>query len=285
MNGERLFSGIVKLLTLLAVSILGFIIVFIALESMPAIKYAGLKGLFGFERWNPVGSPPVISILPMIVATVYVSLLAVAIALPVGVGSAVFLSCIAPDWLRKMLRPFIDIMAGIPSVVYGFIGLIVVVGSIEDYTKLSSGESMLAGGIILAIMTLPYIVSTCDESMVAVIRQYEKVSKALGISRGHMIGHLVLPGSKRAILAGMVLSFARASGETMAVMMVIGNSPIFPRLMGKSQTIPSLIALEMGGAQIDSIHYHALFAAGLVLMIIRFVINMAFYYLKKGMQI
>ncbi len=285
MNGEKLFSGIVKLLTLLAVSILGFIILFIAMESMPAIKYAGFGGIFGFERWNPIGDPPIISIMPMIASTMYVSFLAVAIALPIGVGSAVFLSCIAPVGLRKMMKPFIDIMAGIPSVVYGFIGLIVIVGAIEDYTALSSGESVLAGGMILSIMILPYMVSTCDESMIAVIRQYENVSKALGVSRWHMIRYLVIPGSKRAILAGTVLSFARASGETMAVMMVIGNSPILPRLMGKAQTIPSLIALEMGGAQVDSIHYHALFAAGLVLMIIRFAINMAFYYIKKGMQI
>lgn len=285
MNGEKLFSGTVKLLTLLAVSILGFIILFIAMESMPAIKYAGFGGIFGPERWNPIGNPPIISIMPMIAATMYVSFLAVAIALPIGVGSAVFLSCIAPVGLRKMMKPFIDIMAGIPSVVYGFIGLIVIVGAIEDYTALSSGESVLAGGIILSIMILPYMVSTCDESMIAVIRQYEKVSKALGVSRWHMIRHLVIPGSKRAIIAGTVLSFARASGETMAVMMVIGNSPILPRLMGKAQTIPSLIALEMGGAQVDSIHYHALFAAGLVLMMIRFAVNMAFYYIKKGMQI
>lgn len=282
MKRDKAFELIIKAFTLVSVAILGFIIFFIGAESLPAFGYSGLAGFFTNERWNPIGADPVFSILPMVLATIYVSFLAVAIALPIGVGTAVFLSCIARESARRMLKPFIDLMAGLPSVVFGFMGLIVVVGYFEKHFSMSSGESVLAGGIVLAIMILPYIVSTCDTTMAEIMKSHKKTSDSLGVSKWHMIRYLVLPAAKRSIFAGAVLALARGMGETMAVMMVIGNSPLLPRLLGKCETIPALIALEMGGAPVGSLHYHALFAAGLILIIMRFAVSMAVWQIKKG---
>lgn len=282
MKSDKAFELIIKMFTLVSVTILGFIIFFIGAESIPAFRHSGVAGFFANERWHPIGTAPVLSILPMVLATIYVSFLAVAIALPIGVGTAVFLSCIAGESARRVLKPFIDLMAGLPSVVFGFMGLIVVVGYFERHFSMSSGESALAGGIVLAIMILPYIVSTCDTTMAGIMKSYKASSDSLGVSKWHMVRYLVLPAAKRSVLAGAVLALARGMGETMAVMMVIGNSPLLPRLLGKCETIPALIALEMGGAPVGSLHYHALFAAGLILIIMRFAVSMAVWRIKRG---
>src|SRR5699024_1912283 len=149
----------------------------------------------------------------------------------------------------------------------------------------ASGESVLAGGILLAVMMLPFIISTCDETMEKVYKDYYQYSSALGISKSYMIRKIVLPNSRKGILAAIVLALGRGMGETMAVMMVIGNAPIMPRLFQKCQTIPSLIALEMGMAEVGSLHYHALFASGFILMIMLFIINIVLHFIKKSIDI
>lgn len=278
---ERIFIWACKVITLLAVSFLFFIFLFIAKESFSFFQKTSLLAFLTGSRWNPIVDPPAFGLMPMICATVYVSLLATVIALPVGIGTAVFLSVSAPRNIQRTLLPFIDLMAGIPSVVYGFVGLMVIVKFFEVRFSWSSGESVLAGGILLAIIILPYIVSTCYESMIKILHHYEQTSRALGVSKWHMTRYLVIPSAKKAILAALILSFSRAMGETMAVMMVIGNSPIFPSLFHKAETIPALIALEMGGAAVGSLHYQSLFAAGFILMIVLFVFNSVFFVIRK----
>ncbi|MCT4606194.1 MAG: phosphate ABC transporter permease subunit PstC [Marinisporobacter sp.] len=281
---EKIFSYIIKGLTFSSVMMLIFILLFITKESIVVFQEVAVWDFLFGKGWNPLGEPPSVSIFPMILGTFYVSLLAVLIALPIGVGAAIFLTSMLNERMRKILKPSIDLLAGIPSVIYGLMGLLVVVKFFEIHFNFSSGESVFAGAIILAIMVLPFIISTCDESMIKISKQYKITSEGLGVSKWHMIRYLVLPACKKSILAGVVLAFARAMGETMAVMMVIGNSPIFPKLFGKTQTIPSLIALEMGGAGVDSLHYHALFAAGFVLMMILFFVNMVFHSIKKSID-
>ncbi|QZY55245.1 phosphate ABC transporter permease subunit PstC [Crassaminicella profunda] len=282
---EKIFSYIIKGLTFSSVMMLIFIIVFIIKESVVLFEKVTIVDFLFGKGWNPLGEPLTISIFPMILGTIYVSLLGILIALPIGVGSAIFLTSVLNRKMRKIVKPTIDLLVGIPSVIYGLMGLLVIVKFFEVHFDFSSGESVLAGGIILSIMVLPYIISTCDESMIKISEQYKITSEGLGVSKWHMIRYLILPACKKSILAGVILAFARAMGETMAVMMVIGNSPVFPKIFGKAQTIPSLIALEMGGAGVDSLHYHALFAAGFVLMIILFLVNMVFHYIKKSIEI
>ncbi len=194
------------------------------------------------------------------------------IALAVGLGAALFLSCIASDRARGLLYPFIDLLAGVPSVIYGFVGLTVVV-RLMIRLGVHTGSCVLAAAIVLAVMLLPYLVSTCSETILRVREQHLAAAEALGVSRWYAIATMILPAAWKHIWTAMILAIGRAMGETMAVMMVMGNANLFPTLLGKGESIASLIALEMGTAVAGSTHYHALYAAGLVLMLLLFVIN------------
>lgn len=279
---DHLSSLFVGLLTATAVSILAFLIVFIFLESLPAFREIGVLAFLTGTKWYPVtfGGEPSYGILPMLLTTLYVSVIAVALALAVGVGMALYLSCVAGNRQRALLGPLLDLLAGIPSVVYGFVGLMVIVKFFEKLGR-SAGESILAGGILLSVMILPYMVSACGETMLNLRREYEQASTALGVSKWYMAAQLILPASGRSILVSMILATGRAMGETMAVMMVIGNAPRLPSLLGKGETIASLIALEMGMAEFGSVHYHALYAAGFVLMVVLCIINAVFSGIKN----
>lgn len=281
---ERTFCVLVKFIAFLAVSILSLILIFILKESMGVFsKVSFISFIFGTE-WQPLNSNKV-GIMPFLLSTLYVSFIAILIAMPIGIGFSIFMSILVNQRLKYVLKAFVNMLAGIPSVIYGFIGLSVIVKFFEKYLSFSTGESVFCAAILLSIMILPYIVSSCDETMSRAYEKYEVYSKALGVSKWYMINNLILPVCKKSILCSTILATARAMGETMAVMMVIGNSPIMPTLFGKGETIPALIALEMGSAQIGSLHYHGLFATGLVLMLLILVINIIFYNINRKIQI
>lgn len=282
---EQVFKIIIKLLTLLSLLLLIFIVIFIFKESIEFFKEVSILKFISGRTWNPLNSPDKLSILPIILGTIYVSFVGILIALPIGVGAAVVLSSYTDEKMKRVIRGIVDILAGIPSVIYGFVGLLVLVKFFETRFSFASGESVLAGGIVLSIMILPYIISTCDESMEKVYKEYSQYSSALGVSKSYMIRKIVLPKSRRSILASIVLALGRGMGETMAVMMVIGNAPIMPKLLKKCQTIPSLIALEMGMAEVGSLHYHALFASGFILVIILLLINTLLHFIQNKIDI
>lgn len=272
MRKENLFRSCIKLITLLSFLILFSIIIFILKEALPLFKEVTIKEFLFGKNWRPYSSIHKMGIWNIMIATIYISIVGVMIALPIGVGSSIFLSCIVSTKVREAIKPSIDILAGIPSVIYGFIGLVVIVKMFEKLGR-ASGESVLAGGILLSIMVLPFMINICVESMSRLYIKYEEVSSVLGVSKQYFISELILPNSIRSIVLAIILSLGRALGETMAVMMVIGNAPIFPTLFGKAQTISSLIALEMGMVEMGSLHYNALFASGVVLMIMLLIIN------------
>ena len=278
---NSIFKGIVSFLTLFSVLILSFIIFFILKESTVFFKEVSITNFIFGKRWNPLGPADKLAIFPIILGTIYVSIIGIIIALPIGIGNAIVLSSYTNGKVKRIIRSIVDILAGIPSVIYGFIGLLVLVKFLEIRFEFPTGESVLAGGIVLSIMMLPFIISTCEESMEKVYNEYSGYSNALGVSKSYMIRNIVLPNSKRSILASIVLALGRGMGETMAVMMVIGNAPIMPKLLGKCQTIPSLIALEMGMAEVGSLHYHGLYASGFVLMMILLIINVILYIIKR----
>ncbi len=282
---DKIFDTVIKLLTLFSLLILVFIIIFIFKESIVFFKEVSILKFITGRKWNPLKSPTDLSILNIILGTLYVSLVAIIIALPIGVGTGLLLSVYTNGKWKVITRGIIDILAGVPSVVYGFIGLLVVVKFFEAVLDFPTGESVLAGGILLSIMILPYIISTCSETMDNIYKENLSSSKALGTSKIYMARKIVLPESKKGIIAAVILALGRAMGETMAVMMVIGNTPIPPKLLRRAQTIPSLIALEMGMVEVGSLHYHALFASGLILMIMLLIINIIFYYIKKGIHV
>ena len=267
---------------LLTVLLLAFLIFFIFRESLPAIRDVGLGNLLLGDQWRPLiyTGEPSYGIRNMILSTLYVAGLAVLFALVIGVGTALCLACAATDKQRQLVMPYIDLLASIPSVIYGFIGLYIVVKFFEKLGR-ATGESILAGGIVLSVMILPYMISSCCDTMVKLKTRYGNASAAMGVSRWYMAGQMILPASTRGILISMALATGRAMGETMAVMMVMGNSIAFPKLLGKGETISALIAMEMGIAEVGSTHYSALYTAGLVLMVMLFVINIVFELLKK----
>lgn len=279
---DRAFGTLMGILCLLAVLVLAFLVFFIVKESLPAIREVGLKNLLLGDQWRPIiyKDAPSYGLRNMILSTLYVSVLAVAIAFVVGVGCALFLACAVGARTRALVMPYIDLLASIPSVVYGFVGLYIVVKFIENCGR-AAGESILAGGIVLSVMILPYMISSCCDTMVRIRARYGAASAGLGVSPWYMAGQLVLPASGRGILISMALATGRAMGETMAVMMVLGNAIGVPTLLGKGETISALIALEMGMAEVGSTHYSALYTAGLVLMVILFAINIIFELLKR----
>ncbi|SCG81835.1 putative ABC transporter permease protein yqgH [Proteiniborus sp. DW1] len=282
---DKAFSILIKLLTVFSLLLLAFVLIFIFKESTAFFKEVSIFKFITGRTWNPLSSPDKLSILNVILGTLYVSFVAIVIALPIGVGSALLLSGYIKGRGKTIIRGIIDILGGIPSVIYGFIGLLVLVKFFEIRFGFPTGESVLAGGILLSLMVLPYIISTCNETMEKVYNDHLSSSQALGVSKNYFLRKIVLAESKKGIIAATVLALGRAMGETMAVMMVIGNAPITPRLLGKAQTIPSLIALEMGMAEVGSLHYHALFASGFVLMIILLIINIIVYYVKKSISL
>ena len=205
------------------------------------------------------------------------------LAVTVGLGAAIYLSCVATQRMRGILYPFVDLLAGIPSVIYGFMGLTLMV-RLFIRAGVHTGSCVLAAGILLAVMLLPFLISSCSETMLKVRKRYQPAADDLGISKWHMVATIVLPGSWKNILLSMILAIGRAMGETMAVMMVIGNANLFPSLLGKSESIASVIALEMGTAVVGSTHYHALYAAGLVLMLLLFLINSGITLLRSKLE-
>ena len=283
-NRDRLSRIVLALLAFISVGLLLFLVVFLLWQSLPALREIGLGGLLDGE-WRPViyGETPAYGLRNMLLTSLYVSALALALALVIGVGCSLFLACSVSDKLRSVLLPALELLAGIPSVIYGFVGLYVVVRTLEKMGR-AAGESVLAGALVLSVMILPYIISTCTSTMLQLRHRYEGVSAALGTSRWYMASQLILPASGRGILAAAALAAGRAMGETMAVMMVIGNAPVLPRLLGKGETVASLIALEMGTAEVGSLHFSALFAAGLALLILLLGVNLIVALLRRRLR-
>ena len=271
---NKIFSAFIYILTTIAVLSLAFVIYFIVKEALPLFSEVSVTEFLSGQKWMPIDYTGVVSygIFNFIAGTVYVSFVAMVLAAAIGLGTSMFLSCVVSEKMRGILYPFIDLLAGIPSVVYGFIGLNVLV-KVFLKAGVRTGSCVLAAGILLAIMLLPFLVSSCSETMLKEKEKYAEAADALGIDRWYMAATIVVPASMKNILFSMILAIGRAMGETMAVMMVMGNANLFPKLLGKGETIASAIALEMGTAVYGSTHYHALYAAGMVLMILLFMIN------------
>ena len=282
---NALFSVLIKALTALTVMVLAFVIYFIVKEALPTFDEVAVPDFLLGRRWMPIAytGEPSFGIFNFIAATLYVSLVAMVLAVRVGVGAAIYLSCVATQRMRGILYPFVDLLAGIPSVIYGFMGLTLMV-RLFIRAGVHTGSCVLAAGILLAVMLLPFLISSCSETMLKVRERYQPAADALGISKWHMVATIVLPGSWKNILLSMILAIGRAMGETMAVMMVIGNANLFPSLLGKSESIAAVIALEMGTAVVGSTHYHALYAAGLVLMLLLFLINSGITLLRSKLE-
>lgn len=227
------------------------------------------------DQWYPTAQPaPIFGVLPLIMGTLWVSLAAILFALPFAMAVAIYMGELAGSRMRKFLKPVFELLAGIPSVVYGFFGLVVIVPMIQTGFDLPVGETGLAGAIILAIMALPTIVTVAEDAIRNVPRSAREASLALGATHWQTIRRVVLPYSASGIMAAIVLGIGRAIGETMAVLMVTGNAAVIPTtLLEPVRTIPATIAAELGEAPSGGAHYEALFLLGCILFIITLIIS------------
>jgi phosphate transport system permease protein len=243
----------------------------------------GIKHFILGKKWYPT-SEPVASFgaLPLILGTLWVSFGAILFALPLGLATAIYMSEIASDRVRNFLKPVVELLAGIPSVVFGFFGLAVLVPAIQSILHLPVGETGLAGSIMLGIMALPTIITISEDALRNSPRQLKEASLALGATHWQTIWRVIVPYSSSGITAAIVLGIGRAIGETMTVLMVTGNAAVIPTtFLAPLRTIPATIAAELGEAPFGGLHFKALFALGCILFVLTFFINLLFGFIGK----
>ncbi|MCP4954860.1 phosphate ABC transporter permease subunit PstC [Photobacterium aquimaris] len=262
-----------------AIGILSLVTIgyFIFREGYAAFAYSGVTGIVLGTDWLP---PALYGIAPMIVASLVSTAGAVMIGVPVGVLTAIFIAEVAPRPLASFIRPMIELLAGIPSVVYGFFGLVIIVPLIQEIFNVPAGNTILAGIIVLAVMILPTVITISETSIRAVPQAYKEGSLALGASPMFTIFKLIVPAARSGIMTGVILGVARALGETMAIIMVMGNSPAMPEgLLESARTLTANIAIEMSYA--TGIHASALYATGIVLLVFIMTLNGILLYLNR----
>lgn len=276
---ERTASGVFLLSALASILFVALICIFLFANGVPAILKIGIADFLFGKEWAPTDEPAVYGIFPMILGSIYVTLGALAIGVSVGLLSAIYLARFCSKKVHDKLKPAVDLLAGIPSVVYGFFGLVVIVPFVRQNFG-GSGASILAASILLGIMILPTIVSVSEAALRAVPDSYYEGALALGATHERSVFFAVLPAATSGIIAGIILGFGRAIGETMAVILVAGNQARMPTgILGGVRTLTANIVLEMGYA--TDLHREALIATGVVLFAFILVINMLFSILKK----
>ena len=272
--GELIIEGVIRVAGISSIVIIGLIFLFLLREGLPAFLDIPLRQLFG-PRWYPIEE--VFGLLPLLVGSLIVTVGAVAISLPLGLATAVYLGEIAPPWLREILKPIIEVLAGIPSIVLGFLGWIALAPLIQNLGA-PTGLTAFTGSLILAYMSLPTIISIAEDALYAVPKEYRDGALAIGATQWQAIWRVVLPAARPGLVIAVMLGIGRAIGETMAVMMVTGNAANIPSLgsgifFQPVRTMTATIAAEMGEVAQGSLHYSTLFAIGIVLFLISFAIN------------
>lgn len=286
MNKQRLRAKLIKYFLQscgsLSIIIVLLIFLFLFKEAFPFISSPGIGELF-HNIWNPVSfQKEEFGLVPLITGSVLVTILATIIAIPFGIIGAVYISEVATAKEREFLKPFIEILAGIPSVVLGFFGLVVIAPLIKQLFDLNTGLTALTGAVLLAFMAIPTIMSISEDAIKSVPSAYKEASLALGASKLETIWKVVVPAALSGIVASVMLGMGRVVGETMTVMMVTGNAPVISMNPFTSvRTMTATIAAEMGEVTIGSDHYMALFWVGLVLMLMTFILNLISYRVLK----
>ncbi len=267
------------LIRVLGFSTIGFvalIFLFLLQQGLPTFFEIPLGNLFG-TRWYPTFD--LFGMLPLVLGSAMVTILAMAMALPLGVATAVFVREVAPDWAREILKPMIEVLAGIPSVVLGFFGMTVIAPLVREYLGAPTGLTAFTGALILAYMALPTLISVAEDALDAVPKSYRDAGLAMGATQWQTIWRVVVPAARSGIVTAVMLGMGRAIGETMAVMMVTGNAARMPlgldSLFRPVRTMTATIAAEMGEVAQGSTHYHALFGIGIILFLLTFIINLA----------
>nr|WP_279355759.1 phosphate ABC transporter permease subunit PstC [Fundidesulfovibrio agrisoli] len=267
----RYFFLVTAMISIIA---LGLIMVYLFLEGLPLFKTVSVSDFLFGRFWYPTADPGEFGIMPLIVASLAVTLLSSCIAIPLGVMTAVYLAEIAGPRTRSMFKPMVELLAALPSVVIGFFGMVVVAPFLQDTFDLATGLNMFNAAMMLAFMSVPTICSVSEDAIYAVPRELKEASLALGATHWETIRRVVLPASLSGVSTAIILGMSRAIGETMVVLMVAGGAAIVPTsIFSAIRPMPSSIAAEMAEAPFRSDHYHALFAIGVVLFLFTLVFN------------
>jgi len=275
-KNETILTQSIKIAGFSSILFLLLIFAFLLLEGFPTLGEVSMADLFSL-RWYPTEN--YFGILPLIGGSLLVTIFSILIALPFGVGTAVYIAEIAPQGIKQVLKPVIEILAGIPSVVLGFIGIQVLVPFLRRLFNLSTGLTAFSGAFLLALISIPTIVSIAEDALYAVPKSYREGAVALGASQWETIWKVTLPAARTGVLTAVMLGVGRSLGETMAVMMVTGNAATLPNRLNSLfmpvRTMTATIASEMGEVATGSMHYHVLFFIGIILFGLSLIINVA----------
>ena len=273
---ERLVAVAVRVAGVSAIAFVLVIFFFLIQQGVPAVIQVRLPDLLGV-RWYPIED--IFGLVPLILGSLVVTLGATLIAVPLGLATAVYIAEVAPRSVREVLKPFIEVMAGLPSVMLGFLGIVVLAPELYRWLDLSTGLTAFTGGLLLGWIAIPTIVSVAEDALDAVPRAYRDGALALGANRWQTIWRVTLPAARGGVLTAIMLGIGRAFGETMAVMMVTGNAAVIQSgwgaLFQPVRTMTATIAAEMGEVAGGSVHYHVLFLIGILLFLISLAVNLA----------
>ncbi len=279
---EKLIKYVLFLFALVSVLVLGLIVFSLFREGLPIFKKVSLYDfIFGLE-WYPTSDPPLFGIFPLIVGSVVVTLISSLMAVPLGVLSAIYIAEIAPASVKEILKSIIELLAGIPSVVLGFFGMVVIAPWLQNTFDLPTGLNIINASVILAVMAIPTISSISEDALYAVPREFKEASYALGATKFETITRVIIPSALSGISTAVILGMSRAIGETMVVLMVAGGSAAIPEsLFDSVRPMPASIAAEMGEAPYRGLHYQALFATGIVLFSLTLIFNLIADYVSE----
>jgi len=271
---EHIITGFIKAAGYSAIFFVGLIFFFLMKEGLPTLGEVPLSNLLS-TRWYPIED--YYGLLPLISGSLLVTIGAAAIAVPFGIGGAIYISEIAPPSIREILKPLVEVLGGLPSVVLGFLGMVILAPFLRELLNLPTGLTALAGAILLGGIAIPTVVSVSEDALDAVPKSYRDAALALGATEWQTIWRVTLPAAHSGVLTAVMLGIGRAIGETMTVMMVTGNAPIMFKglisLFLPTRTMTATIAAEMGEVANGSVHYHVLFTIGIVLFLISLVVN------------
>ncbi len=272
---EIIITSLIKVCGYSAIIFVGMIFVFLIKEGSPALFRVSLENFLQL-RWYPIEDR--FGLLPLIGGSLIVTVGAAIFSIPLGLASAIYIAEVTPRWAREILKPLVEVLGGLPSVMLGFIGILIVIPFLRNALDLPTGLTALAGSLILGGMAIPTIVSVAEDALDSVPKTYREAALAMGATRWQTIWRVTLPAAKSGVLTAVMLGIGRAIGETMTVMMVTGNAAVFPTGIGAFfkpvRTMTATIAAEMGEVASGSTHYHVLFFIGIVLFLISLTVNL-----------
>ena len=273
---ERAIEWTIYASGVLAIVLVTLIFLFLIKEGWLLFRTVPLGAFLGGCQWYPISEQPQFGVLPLICGTLVVTAGATVLAVPLSVGCAVYIAEVSPRWLAEWLKAGVELLAAIPSVVIGFVGMTFVAPVVKELFHLPTGLTAFTGALTLAFMAMPTIVSLTEDAITAVPRRYREAGLAVGATHWQTIRRIVLPAAAPGILAAVMLGIGRVIGETMAVMMITGNAAVIPHgILEPVRTLTATIAAEMGETVRGSVHYSALFGIGLILFVMTFIVNVA----------